>query len=109
MRRKAAWRFGALSGVMAALWLALALFGASSHLHHLLHDDAGTAEHSCVIEHISHGEVLCLPQMDCSTESRPTVVLSLHEVSSFLWSARDFRVALSRGPPSVFTIRTVAG
>lgn len=108
MRRKSEWRFGALSGVMAALWLALALCGASPQLHHVLHVESESPEHSCVIEYISQGEVLFAPE-GAVAFTAAAVSFSFHESPSAIWPARDFRVAFSRGPPSLPANRTVAG
>src|SRR5687767_8753649 len=98
-------RFGCL---LAALWLALAMLGASPQLHHTLHEDADSSEHSCVIEHISEGSVLFTPTLPIVAPDSP-VIFPRPSFDSVILPSRDFRVALSRGPPSFPTFRTVAG
>lgn len=98
-------RFGCL---LAALWLALAMCGASPQLHHKLHEDATNPEHSCVIEHVSHGAFLFMPEPLSPTAPAEIIISSFNPTSPFLPS-RDFRVAFSRGPPASATSRTVAG
>ena len=103
MRRYA--RFGCL---LAALWLALAMCGASPQLHHKLHEDAANPEHSCVIEHLSQGAFLFMPQPPVAI-APPKIIVSIFEPAFYVPLTRDFRVAFSRGPPASPTVRTVAG
>ena len=98
-------RFGCL---LAALWLALAMCGASPQLHHKLHEDAANPEHSCVIEHVSQGAFLFTPQPPGAI-APAKIIVSNFEPASFPLCSRDFRVAFSRGPPASLTFRTVAG
>ena len=98
-------RFGCL---LAALWLALAMTGASPQLHQALHADADAPEHSCVIEHISQGAFFFSPDPPVTAAQSPLFSFSV-ELASVILVSRDFRVAFSRGPPSFPTARTVAG
>ena len=98
-------RFGCL---LAALWLVLAMMGASPQLHHKLHEEANSPEHSCVIEHIGEGAFVFSPDPVVAT-SAPEPLFSSFAISSDIPSSRDFRVAPSRGPPSLPTSRMVAG
>lgn len=98
-------KFGCL---LAALWLALAMVGASPQLHHTLHEDANSPEHSCVIEHINQGSVLFTPAIPLVAPSA-TVIFRTLSFDSLILPSRDYRVALSRGPPAFPTFRTVAG
>ncbi len=98
-------RFGCL---LAALWLVLAMFGASPQLHRALHQDANSPEHSCVIEHVGQGLFLFSPDSAVTViGSEP--ILFTPATPALLISSRDFGVAPSRGPPSLPTFRTVAG
>jgi hypothetical protein len=103
MRRYA--RFGCL---LAALWLALAMCGASPQLHHKLHEDAAHPEHSCVVEHVSQGAFLFNPEPPVALAPTEVIASNFEPASPFLPS-RDFRIAFSRGPPASPTSRTVAG
>ena len=108
MRHRARSWFGGMGALLVALWLGIALLASSPHLHLLLHSDAHGQEHSCAIELVSHGSLLFHPAPDCLTpETR--VLRQACETSSVPFFGRDFRIALSRGPPSVHTSRTVAG
>ena len=100
--------FGVISGLLVVLWLALALVGASAQLHRAIHPDSHAADHSCVIEHINQGSVLfaSAPLIPVPVGA---IVLSSFLANSAILPSRDFRVALSRGPPSFPTFRTVAG
>ncbi|HKQ39930.1 MAG TPA: hypothetical protein VJ063_17765 [Verrucomicrobiae bacterium] len=107
MREKAL-AFKAISGGVAALWLMVAVVGASPQLHRALHEDSTAPDHSCVIERISQGSLLFSPA--------PPVVISVYRaiVASFefdfiILPSRDDRIAPSRGPPALPTFRTVAG
>jgi len=107
MRRNAL-AFKAFSGFAAALWLALSLFGSSPALHRSLHDDANSPNHSCVVQQVGHGCFLFSPDTTV-TIPQPEIPVSNFESQSSFLSSRDFRVALSRGPPSFPTSRRVAG
>ena len=98
-------RFGC---VLAALWLVLALAGASPQLHQALHEDANAPDHSCVIEHIAQGAFVFMPA-DAVAVLHPVEFFFSPPSSPVVLPARDHRVALSRGPPSLPTFRTVAG
>jgi hypothetical protein len=101
-------RYTRLRCLLAALWLALAMCGASPQLHHKLHEDAANPEHSCVIEHVSQGAFLFMLEPIIPTAPAEIIISSFEPALPFLPS-RDFRVAFSRGPPASSTSRTVAG
>ena len=101
-------RYGRFGCLLAALWLALAMAGASPQLHHTLHEDAANPEHCCVIEHVGQGAFLFSPE-PVTTVWQPVLAFSAFETSQIILPSRDFRVALSRGPPALPTFRTVAG
>jgi len=101
-------RYTRLGCLLAALWLVLAMLGASPQLHRALHQDANSPEHSCVIEHVSQGLFLFSPD-SVATVVRSEPILSTPATFALFVSSRDFRIAPSRGPPSLPTFRTVAG
>lgn len=107
MRQKAL-AFKAISASVAALWVMVAVIGASARLHHALHEDSTAPDHSCVVERISQGAFVF--------SAAPPIVVPVcaitaasFEFDSLVLPSRDYRVALSRGPPSFSTFRTVAG
>ena len=106
--RQNALAFKAIGALVAALWLMVGALSASPHLHHALHEDSTAPDHSCVIERISQGSFLFSPAPPVVVASQP-VVLASFEYDSVVIPSRDFRIALSRGPPSIPTSRTVAG
>jgi len=106
--RQNALAFKAISAMVAALWLLVGLVSASPQLHHALHEDSTAPDHSCVIERISQGSFLFSPPQPVVAPVCPVTVASF-EFESIVLPSRDFRVALSRGPPAFPTSRTVAG
>ncbi|HTD88095.1 MAG TPA: hypothetical protein VK850_16090 [Candidatus Binatia bacterium] len=107
MRQKAL-AFKAISALVAALWLMVAVVGACPQLHHALHEDSTAPDHSCVVERVTNGSFLFSPAQPVVVAIRP-VLAGRFESDPIILPARDFRVALSRGPPSLLTSRTVAG
>jgi hypothetical protein len=91
-------RYGRFGCLLAALWLALAMAGASPQLHHTLHEDANDAEHSCVIEHVGEGAFLFSPEPVLTVRQHDAVV-SGFAASRILVTSRDYRLTFSRGPP----------
>jgi len=107
MRRNAL-AFKAMSGLAAALWLALSLFGASPALHRSLHDNASSPDHSCVIQQVGHGCFLFSPG-SAITIAQPLITIANSQACIPRFCSRDFRLPLTRGPPTLSTSRTVAG
>lgn len=107
MRQKAL-AFKAISALVAALWLMVAVIGASARLHHALHEDSTAPDHSCVIERISQGSFEFTAASPVIVSICPVVVVSF-EFDSIVLPSRDFHVAPSRGPPALPPFRTVAG
>ena len=107
MRRNAL-AFKGFSGFAAALWLALSLFGSSPSLHRSLHQDANSPDHSCVVQQVGHGSFFFSPDAAITIPQPEIPVANFEAYPSFL-TTRDFRIALSRGPPTLPTFRMVAG
>jgi hypothetical protein len=96
------------AGAILLLWLVTFALAASPQLHRLLHRDADSSDHKCLITQIQ--------QQSFAAGIHPTVApivlaakteLVCCAEARFL-SARDYRLSPSRAPPAV-TTPTVAG
>jgi hypothetical protein len=85
--------------LMIVLWLGTFALSASPQLHFLLHQDANSPQHQCLITQIQ--QQLFVSGLAAISVPAPSSVFS--RVSSWVRSefvpSFDFRVALSRGPP----------
>jgi hypothetical protein len=95
--------------LMLALWVGSVALTVSPQLHGLLHDDAHSATHSCLVTHLQQYTVLAgtggitvsNPSTDCS---------GIAAFADFpLLSRIDYRLSPSRAPPSAPFATTVEG
>jgi hypothetical protein len=99
-------RFAA--GAVLLLWLVTFALGASPQLHRLLHPDADSSSHKCLITQIQQQSFAAgiHPPVAPPVPATETELVCSAEVR-FL-SARNYRLSPSRAPPAVPTA-TVAG
>ena len=85
---------------MLLLWLGVFAAAVSPELHLLLHSDARSANHNCVVAQVSGGSVL----VGSAPVAAPLPLLTCAEVSAFAanknFSSFEFRFSPSRAPPS---------
>ena len=97
------------AALMLILWLATFALTASPQLHHLLHHDAQSLNHHCLITQIKQHQLL----VDFAKAVAPTPLLA--DIGTFRWAefqflpTCDYRLPPSRGPPSVISSITVVG
>jgi hypothetical protein len=99
----------ALAALMLILWLTTFALTASPQLHHLLHHDAQSLNHHCLITQIKQHQLL----VDFAKALAPTQLLA--DLGAVGWaefqflSDCDYRLSPSRAPPSVISSITVVG
>lgn len=85
---------------MLVLFLALQVFSASASLHEELHCDAASDSHECAVTLLSQGHIdLAAPIEFAPLAHR--LILSPGAYVPPAVSAIDFRISISRGPPSL--------
>ena len=86
--------------LMLMLWLGTAAIALSPELHQLLHKDAKSSTHNCVVTQLNRGSVLA----GSAPVTAPLQTLSCIEfpvaVESQNFSSTDYRLSPSRAPPS---------
>jgi hypothetical protein len=87
--------------LMLGLYLAAAIFSASSQLHHWLHHDSDRGSHQCVVTLITKAQLFA-----GVAETKAVVAVALIVSIPILdpvrkFSAVDYRISASRAPPLV--------
>jgi len=92
---------------MAGLLLGMLAMSAAPQLHRLLHQDANTLNHHCLVTKLNEHPVL----VDCATVLAPAPPPTSHPlICSAVFQylpASDHRLTPSRGPPSLSSITIV--
>ena len=91
-------------GLMLALWLGTFSLTVFPQLHHWLHDDAGSATHTCLITQIRHDSLLvaAAPVVAPAAVVAEISAASLPEVQ--VLPTGDYRLSPSRAPPLISSI-----
>jgi hypothetical protein len=94
---------------MFALWLGTFLLASSPALHQLLHADAQSSSHHCVVTQVREHSILSIGT-EAVIPQAPTseITSSVPEQVQFNF-APDRRLSPSRAPPSGFLSAAVAG
>jgi len=94
---------------MFVLWIGTVLLGSSPELHRLLHSDANSPNHHCVVTQVKEHSVLSGIAI-VTVPVAPTATLTAIPRSEFQFvSTSDYRLSPSRAPPFLFSSATVAG
>ena len=94
---------------MIALWLALFALVSLPHAHHLLHTDADSPAHECLITAFAKGQ-LWLGTLVCATLIPLVVCVGAAPLARLILPPRrDWRFAPSRAPPVPASFLVVAG
>jgi len=96
-------------GVMLALWLATLVVAACPQIHQLLHHDAQSATHSCLVTQVQQ-HLLTAGFATAVIPTPPPTGLGLifFAESQFLPTC-DCRLSPSRAPPLILSSTTVVG
>jgi hypothetical protein len=87
--------------VMLSLWAALWVLEVSPDLHHLLHPDAQSPDHHCLVTLFQH-HLLLSGFVAAATPPLPITSWTPLAYSDFrFYPAYDYRLTPSRGPPAV--------
>lgn len=87
--------------LMISLWVAIWAIEVSPDLHHLLHPDAQSPDHHCLITQLQHQSVTsgCVA---AAAPPLPEVSCALIGCGDFhFYPSYDYRLTPSRGPPAV--------
>jgi hypothetical protein len=97
------------AGLMLALWVLMGVLSASPELHHWVHADSNAAQHDCIVTQLTKGGALGglsgKVALICPYSPHQLPVCDESQPFSFF----DYRVSLSRGPPSIFPPHFVDG
>jgi hypothetical protein len=94
---------------MLALWLMTFAMAACPRLHELLHHDAQSATHSCLVTHVQH-QLLTAGFVAVVVPAPPaTGPESISFAAVQFLPTRDYRLSPSRAPPSVSSSIPVVG
>jgi len=94
---------------MFVLWIGTFLLGSSPELHRLLHSDANSPNHHCVVTQVREHSFLSGISI-VAAPAPPAFTLSSIRGSEFqIVSSSDYRLSPSRAPPVAFSSATVAG
>ena len=108
---RAAMRLGRIPTValMLSLWLGTLALAASPQLHRLLHKDAQSLNHQCLITHIKQHSLLAgSPTVLAPTPSAVDAGFARSADPQF-FPTSHYRFSPSRAPPAVFSSKTVVG
>ena len=96
-------------GLMFALWLATLAAAACPQLHRLLHHDAQSATHSCLVTQVQQ-HLLATGFAAIVAPAPPVAGLGPIRFAEFLFLPTcDYRLSPSRAPPSVSSSIPVVG
>ncbi len=96
-------------GLMLLLWLGVFASAASPELHELLHSDAQSAAHHCLITQLQQHSVLDDFVPVAVPAAPPTEAGLVCATDQQLRPLCDYRLSPSRAPPSFIPTTTVAG
>ena len=96
-------------GLMLWLWLATSALAASDNLHCLLHQDAHSVSHHCLVTHLQQHSLLLGGGQTVVLADAPLIVEPYRYEIVPLLPVHDYRLAPSRAPPFVFSSARVAG
>ena len=82
-----------------ALFLSLQLFAGSGSFHRVLHSDASSPDHHCVITLITQGQVNVPVVLGIWLAFATTLIFSLPLLQATVRASFDLRLAPSRAPP----------
>jgi len=94
---------------MFVLWSGTVLLASSPELHRLLHSDAQSPNHHCVVTQVNEHSVLSGISIVAAPEPPTFTLSSIRDSELQFVSTSDYRLSPSRAPPSVFSSATVAG
>jgi hypothetical protein len=94
---------------MLLLWLATFALAVSPQLHRLLHQDAHNLNHHCLITQIKQQNLIAGCAAALHTAPPPSSVDAVARFDSQFVACFDFRISLSRGPPSHSSSKAVVG
>jgi hypothetical protein len=87
-----------LAGLLVLVLLVLNVLAASSKLHELIHDDAGSATHQCAVTLFAHGQVDAATA-DVSAIIPPVSIEPAPQVSFFAFAPAIENLPAGRAPP----------
>src|SRR5207247_10870896 len=87
---------------MLFLWLATFALAVSPQLHRLLHQDAQSLNHHCLITQIKQHSLIAGAPAALAPVPPPAGLDSICCPESQFVATFDFRICFSRGPPSAF-------
>ena len=85
--------------LLLALFLSLQLFAGSGSLHRVLHSDAGSPDHHCVITLLTQGQVNVPVVLGIWLAFATALIFSLPLLQATVQSSLDLRLAPGRAPP----------
>lgn len=85
--------------VCLALFLTLQVFAASNSLHKIIHRDAGTPGHQCVLTVIAQGQVNAPAAGPGVAVLVAALLFCLSSPIAAVFSSVDYRLSPSRAPP----------
>jgi len=97
----------AATGAMLFLWLATFALAASPQLHQLLHQDAQSLNHHCLITQIKQHSLLSSAPTALAPIPPPVGLGSVCCPDSQFLPTFDYCLFFSRGPPSIFSSNPV--
>jgi hypothetical protein len=99
----------AAAGLMFVLWLGSFLLASSPELHRLLHSDAQSPNHHCLVTQIKEHSVVSGCAALSAPVFTPTTFAPVRCAEFQFVPSCDYRLSPSRAPPSAFSSDTVAG
>src|SRR5437899_2988525 len=108
---RAAMRPGRITTValMLSLWLGTLALAASPQLHRLIHKDAQSLNHHCLITHLKQHSLLAASSTILAPTPPIVDVGSACSPDPQFLPTRDYRLSPSRAPPSASSSNTVVG
>lgn len=100
---------GAMAGLMLLLWLGTFALAAIPQLHQLLHQDAQSLSHHCLVTQIQQHSLLAGPGPMLAPPAPPLEAGWLCGADFQIPHTSDCRLAPSRAPPSLPSPRMIAG
>jgi len=99
----------AMVGLVLVLWLTTLALTVSPQLHRLLHRDAQSPNHDCLITQILHQSLLAGSANVAAPTQYPLRVGSVYLDVFQFFPAFDYRLSPSRAPPAVSSSTTIVG
>ena len=95
--------------LMLLVWLGIFALTTSPQLHQLLHRDAKSSTHQCVVTQVQQQLLVAGLVTFLAPLPAPSFPALSRRVDSPPLSSFDYRVSLSRGPPCGFSSTMVVG